>query len=146
MLVSTQFSFLVRTDETNKQQSFGGNSRARTYDLAVNSRLLCQLSYVPIFSFFLIYYKYIIYNFLRKIKLFFNLIRHCAYFNALRCEPVIVYLLVEFEPLTMGEEPVSNYSYETSVLTKIGIGRRPRNRTQPQNFGDFIAALEHWHL
>lgn len=35
------------------------------------------------------------------------------------CEPVIVCLLVEFEPLTMGEKPVSNDQYETSVLTKI---------------------------
>ena len=26
----------------------------------------------------------------------------------------------------MGGEPVSNDSYETSVLTKIGIGKHPR--------------------
>ena len=74
--------------------------------------------------FFYLLYIYYIINFLKN-----QFFRHCTYFNALRCEPVIVYLLVEFEPLTMGEEPVSNYSYETSVLTKIGIGRRPRNRT-----------------
>ena len=29
-------------------------------------------------------------------------------------------LLVEFEPLTTGDEPVSNDAYETSVLNKIG--------------------------
>lgn len=37
------------------------------------------------------------------------------------CEPVIILLLVEFEPLTMGDKPVSNNTYETSVLNKIGI-------------------------
>ena len=37
------------------------------------------------------------------------------------CEPVIISLLVEFEPLTMGDKPVSNNTYETSMLNKIGI-------------------------
>ena len=37
-----------------------------------------------------------------------NLNRRRVYFNALRCGPAIVYLLVEFEPLTMGDKPVSN--------------------------------------
>lgn len=68
---------------------------------------------------------YTLYNKFFKKSIF----RHCAYFNALRCEPVIVYLLVEFEPLTMGEEPISNHSYETSMLTKIGIGGNSRTRT-----------------
>lgn len=50
---------------------------------------------------------------------FYPWCRHCAYFNALRCEPVIVvcFLLVEFVPLTMGDQPVVNYTWTTSVLT-----------------------------
>ena len=28
------------------------------------------------------------------------------------CEPVIVSLLVEFEPLTMGDQPITNYTCE----------------------------------
>ena len=34
----------------------------------------------------------------------------------------------------MGEEPVSNYPYETSVLTKIGIGKHPRKSNLATEF------------